>query len=308
MRLAARLIDFQQTPTRSPLCRAPRLLEMRLRESPMPQIISCPDCRRKLRVPDNLLGKKVKCPGCGVKFVGAAEEELDELEEMEPPPLRRSRDEGVTENPSKSRRRDNEIDEEEERLAAGRRGDEEAEDDEDAEPQARKPKKREIYKGWERVRLGIHLVIVSIWISVCGFVGLFAATVLLGLATAGAPVANIRGVLNSGFGRVGRTRQPRHTTDGSWFLYGRRLDAQDADGEGIGYRDLEFGRSRSAPSGVFFCRRQNSRSSRRRRIRRRGLAGQWAFRRGSRLFFVFHGRGGDPNAEGRLGAAPLLFS
>jgi hypothetical protein len=30
--------------------------------------VSCPDCGRKLRVPEELLGKKVKCPGCGSTF------------------------------------------------------------------------------------------------------------------------------------------------------------------------------------------------------------------------------------------------
>lgn len=32
------------------------------------EVISCPDCSRKLRVPENLLGQMVKCPGCGVTF------------------------------------------------------------------------------------------------------------------------------------------------------------------------------------------------------------------------------------------------
>jgi hypothetical protein len=36
----------------------------------MPEIISCPDCGRKLRVPDELVGKAVKCPDCKVKFTG----------------------------------------------------------------------------------------------------------------------------------------------------------------------------------------------------------------------------------------------
>src|SRR5262245_7460312 len=30
----------------------------------MPVIISCPDCGRKVRVQDEQLGKKVRCPGC----------------------------------------------------------------------------------------------------------------------------------------------------------------------------------------------------------------------------------------------------
>src|SRR5262245_2341924 len=36
----------------------------------MPEIVQCPQCNRKLRVPDDLLGKKVKCPTCGTMFVG----------------------------------------------------------------------------------------------------------------------------------------------------------------------------------------------------------------------------------------------
>ncbi len=36
----------------------------------MPEIITCPDCGRKLRVSDQLVGKKVKCPDCNVKFTG----------------------------------------------------------------------------------------------------------------------------------------------------------------------------------------------------------------------------------------------
>jgi hypothetical protein len=37
----------------------------------MPTIVQCPACGRKLRVPDELLGKLVKCPGCGGTFTGA---------------------------------------------------------------------------------------------------------------------------------------------------------------------------------------------------------------------------------------------
>jgi predicted Zn finger-like uncharacterized protein len=34
----------------------------------MPEIVNCPQCARQLRVPDELLGKKVKCPTCGTNF------------------------------------------------------------------------------------------------------------------------------------------------------------------------------------------------------------------------------------------------
>src|SRR5438105_13643672 len=38
----------------------------------MPEIINCPQCECKLRVPDELLGRGVKCPTCGVTFTAPA--------------------------------------------------------------------------------------------------------------------------------------------------------------------------------------------------------------------------------------------
>jgi hypothetical protein len=38
----------------------------------MPEIVQCPQCVRQLRVPDDLLGKKVKCPTCRRNFVAEA--------------------------------------------------------------------------------------------------------------------------------------------------------------------------------------------------------------------------------------------
>src|SRR5580765_5851955 len=37
----------------------------------MPIVIDCPSCERKLRVPDDLMGQKVKCPTCGTTFEAA---------------------------------------------------------------------------------------------------------------------------------------------------------------------------------------------------------------------------------------------
>src|SRR5262245_35393682 len=34
----------------------------------MPHVINCPQCKRQLRVPDELVGTEVKCPSCSVKF------------------------------------------------------------------------------------------------------------------------------------------------------------------------------------------------------------------------------------------------
>jgi predicted Zn finger-like uncharacterized protein len=38
----------------------------------MPEVVQCPECDRQLRVPENLLGKPVKCPSCGATFMASA--------------------------------------------------------------------------------------------------------------------------------------------------------------------------------------------------------------------------------------------
>jgi predicted Zn finger-like uncharacterized protein len=38
----------------------------------MPVSIKCPQCARGLRVPDELIGRKVKCPGCSTTFTAEA--------------------------------------------------------------------------------------------------------------------------------------------------------------------------------------------------------------------------------------------
>jgi hypothetical protein len=34
----------------------------------MPETLTCPECQRKVRLPDHLIGKRVKCPSCGGTF------------------------------------------------------------------------------------------------------------------------------------------------------------------------------------------------------------------------------------------------
>jgi hypothetical protein len=46
----------------------------------MPEVVSCPQCERKLRVPDELISKLVKCPTCGTTFTA-------EVGGAAPPPL-----------------------------------------------------------------------------------------------------------------------------------------------------------------------------------------------------------------------------
>jgi hypothetical protein len=123
----------------------------------MPQIVSCPDCGRQLRVPDNLLGKNVKCPGCGQKFLAEAPGEmLDEAPasgtafSARPDDRPRRRDDA-----SKSRRRADE--EEDEDYRDSRRRDDYG---------APEPSKADVRQGWERVRFGLNLIIIGAWVLV----------------------------------------------------------------------------------------------------------------------------------------------
>src|SRR5258708_40064992 len=41
----------------------------------MSQLVSCPECKKHLQVPDDLMGKKVQCPECKHTFTAQAPEE-----------------------------------------------------------------------------------------------------------------------------------------------------------------------------------------------------------------------------------------
>ncbi|HEY7313491.1 MAG TPA: zinc-ribbon domain-containing protein [Gemmataceae bacterium] len=61
----------------------------------MPEQVSCPSCGAALRIPENLLGKNVKCPKCQTTFLAqtqapAEPEEPEERIASEPPPARSS--------------------------------------------------------------------------------------------------------------------------------------------------------------------------------------------------------------------------
>lgn len=47
----------------------------------MPTIVDCPICNRKLRVPDDLLGQRVKCPTCAQEFTA----QVSALASLPPP-------------------------------------------------------------------------------------------------------------------------------------------------------------------------------------------------------------------------------
>jgi len=153
----------------------------------MPQIVICPDCERKLRVPDKLLGKKVRCPACSVLFKAAAggdgAEDPTEEPDAEPSVRRRpaSRDERYADSPRSRRRPIDEEEEEEERPPRRRRiDDEEEEEDErprrrrheedEDEDEERRPSLRDKKAGWNKVRIGINLVMIGIWVWLAGIV------------------------------------------------------------------------------------------------------------------------------------------
>src|SRR5947209_10394257 len=48
------------------------------------EIISCHGCQRRLRLPEAVLGQKVRCPMCGAIFTAAAEMVVDAAEETGP--------------------------------------------------------------------------------------------------------------------------------------------------------------------------------------------------------------------------------
>jgi predicted Zn finger-like uncharacterized protein len=91
----------------------------------MPEIVKCPECKRTLRVPDDLLGKTVRCPSCQVTFTAQAG-----ASEPPPPPMPKMEiDEGV--EPAATSKPGRRSDED--RLSSRRRA-EDQEGDDDREP------------------------------------------------------------------------------------------------------------------------------------------------------------------------------
>lgn len=144
----------------------------------MPEIINCPDCGRQLRVPDDLLGKKVKCPGCKAMFRaevsgGAGEEEAPppppkrrrpaEEEAPPPPPRRRppAEEERYSEEPVPPRRRPalSAREEHEEDRSRGRGRDEGELYEEEYED---RPRGGGSTQGWARVKTGLTMLLSSV--------------------------------------------------------------------------------------------------------------------------------------------------
>jgi hypothetical protein len=127
----------------------------------MPVISDCPGCGRKVRVPDSLLGKAVKCTGCGTSFVvdgggpaGGADEEPAGRPTI---PLRE--EEHVAEQPRASRRPAPQPDE--------------YEPWEDNDEDDRRPRRRRRRR--DSARAAEALTPPAIFLLVVGILGLLAA-------------------------------------------------------------------------------------------------------------------------------------
>jgi hypothetical protein len=132
----------------------------------MPRIITCPDCGRKLRVPDELVGKKVKCPDCNVKFTGgittkpgvkaktipARDDDDEDDQRVATAPLGKKA----------GRAKDDEDDERPRRRKKGRRRDEEDLDQDEDRP-SRRSGAEERRKGWKMSLLGLNLLVYAVY-------------------------------------------------------------------------------------------------------------------------------------------------
>jgi hypothetical protein len=121
----------------------------------MPEITSCPDCGKKLKVPDNLIGKQVKCPGCGNAFVAEVMGA-----EPPPPPARGRGSEGIGQSP---RSRPSAA------APAPREPDEDYGPDEDQGDEGGRGGRGE-KSAWKKVAMGTNFLLISWVLSISGIV------------------------------------------------------------------------------------------------------------------------------------------
>jgi predicted Zn finger-like uncharacterized protein len=144
----------------------------------MPTIVSCPECQKKHRVKDEMLGKRLKCPDCKHIFVAQADDGEEGITAAPAPkkagpapkPRRPVPTEEEDEEEETEERQEDETDEEEE-------DEDEQEEDEDEEeeiiPTKWQPWTREEKVTWRTVRKGVSFVyygmrtsltVVGIWV------------------------------------------------------------------------------------------------------------------------------------------------
>jgi hypothetical protein len=126
----------------------------------MPEIIECPQCGRKLRMPETLLGKTVKCPGCATAFRAGAEPQYA------PPPEQ-------YDQPPSHRRRPPEDEYEQDRPRAR------YDDEDEGSPYQRGGRPQD----WHKVRTGVTLVFTSLCLTIVSAIILVVAFIIVNLAS-----------------------------------------------------------------------------------------------------------------------------
>jgi hypothetical protein len=117
----------------------------------MPEEFACPHCEKKLKVPGHLLGRRVKCPGCGNAFLAGPEDVSAEANDDE------------SERPSSRRPVDTEDEEREE--TDDNEGDENDEDEERERPRRKRRKRRRKRQSQSKLAVmlpGIAMVVLAI--------------------------------------------------------------------------------------------------------------------------------------------------
>jgi hypothetical protein len=112
----------------------------------MSQLVACPECKKHLQVPDDLMGKRVQCPECKHTFTAKAAEEDEES----------SSKTGTTASnpaPSKTPEWDKKSSSSSNRSGSGKKkrrdddDDEDDDDDDDDRPRRRKRRRSSSYRG-----------------------------------------------------------------------------------------------------------------------------------------------------------------
>src|SRR6266851_4059028 len=159
----------------------------------MPINTKCPTCKRTLEIPDELMGKKVRCPSCKVVFLATADGSPAKTDSSRPQPPKSKSEEGirVRRRPAPTDEEEEEEDEEEEdeeeerprvRRKAVRRQDEEEDEDEEEEVP---PRRRRKPASSPRRRALSAVLAPAIGLITVGALGLVLGIALLGIKLAG---------------------------------------------------------------------------------------------------------------------------
>jgi phage FluMu protein Com len=176
----------------------------------MAETIRCQECGKTLKVPEDLLGKKVKCGGCGTMFVA----------KVEATPARKSRRDDDDDDDDRTRRRRDDDDDDDDRPRRRRERDRDDDDDDDRRPRyrddddddrGRKRRRRSEYdddfnrpgfiylaKPWGKVRFGIDLIFLALGL---GFFALLFSMLSWVVAESRARAGDLGGLV-MGFGAM----------------------------------------------------------------------------------------------------------